>query len=465
MRDLVTLIDIGSTFTKVLVVDVRQAVCLGRCQVPTTVRQGVQEGVAHACRSLFARLGLNPCQMPFLACSSAAGGLRMVAVGLVPDLTAEAAKQAALGAGARVVGTLSYLLDDVSIAQIISWQPDLLLLAGGTDGGNERVLLANARRLAGAKLACPVIVAGNRVVARQAGVILRQAGIEVTVTENVMPSLGCLNVEPARKAVRDIFSARIVVAKGMAELQNDLAAPIIPTPAAVLQAVTLLAERSQAGVLAIDVGGATTDVHSVAEEHPTASGVIRRGLPEPFRKRNVEGDLGVRSSAGGVLSAMGGEALAKLAHTLAPEWPLTDFPPRVAQRENDPAFLRTDCPELLCDAALAAAAATTALRRHVGRRYVHPTPAGGRMVQTGKDLTGVSLVIGTGGVLAHSLLGPAILRSACHCHDESVLAPRNAELRLDKGYLLAAAGLLASLNEEAAFNLLVNGLVGKKSEG
>lgn len=87
------------------------------------------------------------------------------------------------------------------------------------------------------------------------------------------------------------------------------------------------------------------------------------------------------------------------------------------------------------------------------------------MVQTGKDLTGVSLVIGTGGVLAHSLLGPAILRSACHCHDESVLAPRNAELRLDKGYLLAAAGLLASLNEEAAFNLLVNGLVGKKSEG
>ena len=255
------------------------------------------------------------------------------------------------------------------------------------------------------------------------------------------------------------------VAKGMAELQNDLAAPIIPTPAAVLQAVTLLAERSQAGVLAIDVGGATTDVHSVAEEHPTASGVIRRGLPEPFRKRNVEGDLGVRSSAGGVLSAMGGEALAKLAHTLAPEWPLTDFPPRVAQRENDPAFLRTDCPELLCDAALAAAAATTALRRHVGRRYVPPTPAGGRRwckrVKTSREYrwSSVRECWPIAYWAQRSCAARVTAMTSLFWHHVT----RGITVR--QKLLLAAPGLLASLNEEAAFNLLVNGLVGKKAKG
>ncbi len=97
-----------------------------------------------------------------LACSSAAGGLRMVTVGLVRELTAEAARQAALGAGARLVGTFAYRLTAADVSRIEALAPDILLLAGGTDGGNSEVIVHNAAALGRSRVACPIVLAGNR---------------------------------------------------------------------------------------------------------------------------------------------------------------------------------------------------------------------------------------------------------------------------------------------------------------
>ena len=122
-----------------------------------------------------------------LACSSAAGGLRMVAVGLVRELTLEAARQAALGAGARLVGSFAQRLTRADVNAIVDCRPDIVLLAGGTDGGNSGVIVANARAFAESPLVCPVVVAGTCGVGRGGGLPCRVRKA-VIVTENVMPS-------------------------------------------------------------------------------------------------------------------------------------------------------------------------------------------------------------------------------------------------------------------------------------
>ncbi|MDX1514360.1 MAG: glutamate mutase L, partial [Gammaproteobacteria bacterium] len=142
------LIDFGSTYTKLRAVALDPPALLGTSQGPSTVDSDVTRGMELALDALKNELGELPKFRYRLACSSAAGGLRMVTVGLVRELTAEAARQAALGAGARLVGTFAQHLTRADIAGIEGLAPDILLLAGGTDGGNRDVILHNARALA-----------------------------------------------------------------------------------------------------------------------------------------------------------------------------------------------------------------------------------------------------------------------------------------------------------------------------
>ncbi|PPR64324.1 MAG: hypothetical protein CFH04_00266, partial [Alphaproteobacteria bacterium MarineAlpha3_Bin3] len=204
------LIDFGSTFTKLRAVDLEKAEIIGAGQGPSTVASDITGGLTKALSDLEGRIGPLPDFKHRLACSSAAGGLGMVTVGLVKELTAEAAKQAALGAGAKLTGTFSHGLTQGDIAEVEALAPDIILLAGGTDGGNSDVILENAEKLAAASVTCPVIVAGNREAADEAAGLLEAAGKPVTVTENVMPEFGTLNVEPARDAIRQVFIERIV---------------------------------------------------------------------------------------------------------------------------------------------------------------------------------------------------------------------------------------------------------------
>jgi uncharacterized protein (TIGR01319 family) len=309
------LIDFGSTFTKLRAVDLEKAEIIGTGQGPSTVATDITGGLTKALSDLEGRIGPLPDFKHRLACSSAAGGLGMVTVGLVKELTAEAAKQAALGAGARLTGAFSHGLTQGDIAEVEALAPDIILLAGGTDGGNSDVILGNAAKLAAA-VTCPVIVAGNREAADEAAGLLKAAGKLVTVTENVMPEFGTLNVEPARDAIRQVFIERIVHAKGIDRAAEMFDAVLMPTPAAVLEGARLLSEGLDNApglgpLVVIDVGGATTDVHSVATGEPTAEGVIPHGLPEPHLKRTVEGDLGMRINAPAIAEAVGMDTLAE----------------------------------------------------------------------------------------------------------------------------------------------------------
>ena len=317
MREAMTtaalLIDFGSTYTKLRAIDLDRRCILGSGQGPSTVTTDIMIGMKASLDDLERRLGGLPRFKYRLASSSAAGGLRMVTVGLVRELTAEAARRAALGAGAKLVGAFAYRLTTSDVERIVSLAPDILLLAGGTDGGNSDVILHNAEVLGRSALTCPVVLAGNRNAADDARSAL--AGREVLATENVMPELNVLHIEPARGAIRQVFIDRIVHAKGIDRAHAEFDRVLMPTPAAVLDGARMLADgcggiSGLGALLVVDPGGATTDVHSVASGDPSSPGVIVQGLPEPRVARTVEGDLGMRHNAANIVELVGVDAIA-----------------------------------------------------------------------------------------------------------------------------------------------------------
>ena len=162
----VLLIDFGSTYTKLTAVDVDSESVLGTAQAFTTIQTDINDGLSDALAVLESKTGKLEFTETY-ACSSAAGGLRMVTSGLVPELTAEAARLASLGAGAKVIRNYAFQLTEDDVAEILEISPDIFLLVGGTDGGNTEVILHNARMLAQADFAFPVIIAGNRSAARE----------------------------------------------------------------------------------------------------------------------------------------------------------------------------------------------------------------------------------------------------------------------------------------------------------
>ncbi|MEW5708905.1 MAG: methylaspartate mutase accessory protein GlmL [Pseudomonadota bacterium] len=446
------LIDFGSTYTKLRAVDVDNARIIGAGQGPSTVATDITVGMVTALQDLEAHIGPLPRFTYRLASSSAAGGLRMVTVGLVRELTAEAARRAALGAGAKLVGTFAYRLTRGDVKKIEALSPDILLLAGGTDGGNSEVILHNAAALGTSSLACPIVYAGNRAAAEEAQRLL--GGKTVIVAENVMPEFNVLNIEPARAAIRRVFIERIVHAKGIDRAQALFDQVLMPTPEAVMEAARLLADgwEGQPGLgplLVVDPGGATTDVHSVADGQPTQPGIIPHGLPEPRVKRTVEGDLGMRHNIGAVAEAAGLEALARDAGLPAD---------RVRQMVNalsrEVERLPESDEERALDLALGRAAVRLAVQRHAGTLETVYTVQGPVQVQHGKDLREVATVIGTGGVLVHGADPGAILETALFDPAEPwSLRPRAPRLMLDRDYSLYACGLLAQVEPAAALRL------------
>jgi len=442
------LIDFGSTYTKLRAVSLGDGRVLGSGQGRSTVESDVTVGLQAALDDLQRRLGGLPDFRYRLASSSAAGGLRMVTVGLVRELTAEAARRAALGAGAKLAGTFAYDLTADDADAITALAPDILLLAGGTDGGNRDVIEHNARMLAETALACPILVAGNRTAKDGVRAVLEAAGKTVRVTENVMPEFNVLNVEPAREAIRQVFMERIVHAKGIDKAAALFDAVLMPTPAAVLEGARLLAD-ALGDLVVIDIGGATTDVHSVCDGAPTREGVVVQGLPQPFLSRSVEGDLGMRISAPSTVEAVGLSGLAEDAGV--GEARMTGILDKVA---SDIGHVPESADERAFDRALARAAVGIAVRRHAGTTETVFTATGPATIQKGKDLGGVGTVIGTGGVLAHGtdaaeILAPALADPA----EPQSLRPKSPSLLLDRAYILYACGLLGSVEAETARRL------------
>lgn len=448
------LIDFGSTYTKLRAIDLEGARVLATGQGPSTVTTDVTVGMRAALGDLTAKLGALPRFKYRLASSSAAGGLKMVTIGLVKELTAEAARRAALGAGAKLVGAFAYRLNKSDTGRIVDHEPDIILLAGGTDGGNADVIRHNAEALAASAICCPVVVAGNRDVAGDLGELLSRAGKPVRVTGNVMPSFGELDIDPAREAIRTVFMERIVHAKGIDKAAAEFDAVLMPTPAAVMEGARLLASgtRKQPGLgelLVVDIGGATTDVHSVATGAPTREGVVQTGLPEPFVKRTVEGDLGMRHNAETIVELAGMETIAARCGLGAGA-----ISSLLAAIRADVEHLPACAQERAFDEALAWAAVRVAVERHAGTSRIVQTAHGPVVAQTGKDLSGLTTVIGTGGPLAHGATPASVLDAARADPSQPFsLRPLSPRLYIDADYVLYAAGLLAQAEPDTAFAL------------
>jgi len=452
----VLLIDFGSTFTKITAVDLDNELIVGTAKAFTTIDTDVSEGLNSALYILSKQISSIEIFETY-ACSSAAGGLKMITVGLVPDLTVMAGKMAALSAGARVIGTYSYELSSYELKEINELKPDILLLTGGTDGGNKSVIIHNARAIALIPYDFPVVVAGNRCVAQEIATILNDSGKQANISENVMPEFNVLNIEPARETIRSIFLKRIIRAKGLTKLESVLNGILMPTPSSVLNAAFLLSqgfgdEPGLGDLMVIDVGGATTDVHTIGNGNPTKPGVVMKGLPEPFAKRTVEGDLGVRYNVMSLVDIAGLDNIVResgLNRVEAEE--------QLIKIAGNPAILPEQDQKLAClDSSLAAMAVKYATERHAGIIETVYTPLGAMHLQTGKDLGSINTVVGTGGPIINSLNPKSILIQALKDNEKSsmILKPHAAKFYLDQQYIMAAMGLLGENYPEIAIRIM-----------
>ena len=447
------LADIGSTFTKVALVDPSDGSVRASGAAPTTVDTDVNEGFDAACAN--ARVSVDDAA-DVRVCSSAAGGLKIAAVGLMPELTAQAAQLAALGAGGKVTATFSHRLNDADIDRMRQLAPDIVLLAGGTDGGNSRYILENSRRLQSECPAVAVIVAGNRDTYDELRTIYGDRE-DVYYTDNVMPVFGELVLDPARERIRSVFLERIVHAKGLDRLRSR-ARILMPTPEAVLRATVLLSngcegEPGLGELLAVDMGGATTDVYSCADGSPNSLNAVQKGLVEPHDKRTVEADIGMSYTLPYLCEQME-RADAGDAQDVTPD----EVRAWLTAVEADPSrCARTDA-ERRVVAHAARVGCRIAVTRHCGRLEETFTPDGRMFMQFGKDLTGVKLVIGSGGAIARAPDPRVVLAGAARSGDATALTPREPDFLVDAAYIMWAAGLLAEDEPRGALLLMKNSI-------
>ncbi|MFO8059944.1 MAG: GlmL-related ornithine degradation protein [Bacillota bacterium] len=437
--------EIGSTTTVVNAfdrLDSDEPRYLGQAMSATTVEEGdVLEGLHGAVRALRHRLGADRLDWEMmLASSSAAGGLRMTVHGLVYDMTVKAANEAALGAGAVVKMVTAGDLTEADLNRLKQTRPNIILLAGGVDYGEKNTAIGNARRLAELDLDVPIIFAGNVACTDEIRDILSPT---VHLVDNVYPRIDQLNVEPTRRVIQDVFESHIVTAPGMGRVREMVEGSLMPTPGAVMEAAKVLYEVV-GDLMVLDVGGATTDVHSVT----AGSEEISRMLiaPEPVAKRTVEGDLGVYVNAGNLVNRIGEEDLSD--ELGFPVRRVMEHLPQIPENQQ----------EIELVTRLTREAAEVAVSRHAGRLRHLYGPTGRSTVAEGKDLTQVRWVIGTGGALTRLPGGCDILTSLCDGNEPLALYPREARALVDRQYTMASLGVLSRRHPEAARRLLTDSL-------
>jgi uncharacterized protein (TIGR01319 family) len=442
MTDAVLCVDVGSTFTKAVLVDADAGAVLATAARPTTTATDVMDGLTASRRDVEQQAGTTAGEV--LACSSAGGGLRLAVVGYERVVTAEAGYRVALSAGGRVEHVHAGRLDEPGLDRLGEARPDVVLLVGGTDGGNAEVLLHNARALATAPVDVPIVLAGNADAALEARTALDEAGRRVTVAPNVLPRIGVLDPLGARSAIREVFLQHVIGGKHLSKGPEFARLVRGPTPDVVLAGIEVLADGAPgvpgAGdVMVVDVGGATTDVCSVINPTGEDAGLAKEVVATMWRARTVEGDLGMRWSAGGVVAAARAERLLDEAAAAR----LDEHAQRCAA---DPGLVPSTDAEREDDAALARIALTVALRRH-GR----PAAPGAAP----RPLRDVVLVVGSGGVLRHADAGPRarVLSPATSDHAGGWRVPETARTCVDERYVLFAAGLLSAQAPVAAARL------------
>ena len=447
--------EIGSTTTVVNAFDHLESdnpVFLGQGQAPTSVKEGdVNIGLQAAIEDMKKNLHIENEKLEYtnmLATSSAAGGLRMTVHGLVYDMTVKAAKEAALGAGANIHLITAGKLSKVDMIKLDRIKPNIILIAGGVDYGERETALYNSELIAASDLNIPVIYAGNIAVADDVKLIFESYSKEknLHIVPNVYPKIDILNIEPTREVIQDIFEKHITEAKGMEKIREMVNGPIIPTPGAVMKASKILKDEI-GDLVTIDVGGATTDIHSVAEGTEKVNKILVE--PEPVAKRTVEGDLGVFINKRNIVDIIKIEKLEKELN-MTPEdiEKFTNSDIAIPETKEHKRFIER----------LTKEAVIVSINRHAGG---YRTYFGGKTdtLAFGKDLTGVKWLIGTGGALTRLPAREEILNSISQFNRADKLLPTaEAKILIDNDYIMASLGVLSSLNKEAAIKLLLKSL-------
>lgn len=441
--------EIGSTTTVVNAFkDLDQdPIFVGQGQAPTTVLDGdVNIGLSNAIDDLRKSLGVEKIEYDeLLATSSAAGGLKMTVHGLVYDMTAKAAREAALGAGANIHLVTAGRLRKSDLKQIESIRPNIVLIAGGVDYGERDTALYNAELIAKLDLKIPVIYAGN---------VQNHDDVQEIFEENekssllycvlnVYPKIDLLNVEPTRKVIQDVFEEHIVHAPGMSHVREMVNGPIIPTPGAVMEAAKLLKEEL-GDLIVFDVGGATTDLHSVTEGSEEINRILIN--PEPVAKRTVEGDLGVYVNMQNIVELIGKEKLmAELGIDDIELQNLIDSHPPIPKTPLQIRFVE----RLTLEAVIQSA------HRHAGAFRDLFGGSGKTRMAEGKDLTSIQYIIGTGGALTRLPNRLDIMREVAKSNKGNRLLPTpEAQILVDNDYIMASLGVLSKEYPEAALKLL-----------
>jgi uncharacterized protein (TIGR01319 family) len=399
---------VGSTWTKAALVGPDGSL-VGFAEHPTT-RHDVLEGVDAAVRGVSAAGGAGDREPTLLACSSAGGGLRLAVVGSERLAATEAGHRVACSAGARVVHVHGGPLEPTDVRLLRSARPGVVLLVGGSDGDDPAGLLHNAGRLARARVRFPIVLAANSAARDDAAALLRATGRTVVVSDNVMPRPGEIVPGPARAALARLYARHAVGARGPSAAPRFRRLAKVATPDAVGQAAGQLARICGGRVLLVDVGCATTDVHS-ALDGPTS--------------RTVEGDLGMRAAAEGVLIAGQAEGVVDPVEADL-------LGPTVARMASEVGYVPRDPGGAAEDRRIAAVAAVIAVRRHL---RAHSDAA-----------SGLGLVVLSGGVFRQRERPGALEAVVSTVQADPVLAEalRDVQVVVDTDFTVPPAGLLAA---------------------
>ena len=449
------LVDFGSTYTKLTAVDLDSADVIATAKAVTTVETDITHGYELALAKIHQQLSQPITFENIIACSSAAGGLKMAAIGLVEELTTEAAKRVCLGAGAKVELVLSHHINKSEVRSIIDKKIDIILLAGGANGGNQECVIYNAHQIAKSPINIPIIYAGNKDAIDEITDIFTTSDKDFYVCENVMPKLNVLNIESAKEKIKDIFVKNIIEAKGIKKIEKEIDQVILPTPHAVLMAAELLSkgyldERGLGDLMMVDIGGATTDVYSLADGLPKTMNAVMTGLEEPYAKRTVEGDLGMRYSALGIIQSMKASDISRYQKEKN-----IDLVHEANKRNHDIAFIPKSDHDHNVEDIFASKCVDYALSRHVGTLKSVYTPMGMVYHQVGKDLSQTNFFIGTGGAIINSKDPVSILSYGLSQQNNLVeLRPKKPQFMLDKDYILSAMGLLSIYHPDIALRIM-----------
>jgi len=459
--------DVGSTTTKALLFQKNGSDWeFFRDEASTTVEKPHEDvcvGVMNALEALQKKTGVKLISdskpaVPYLSTSSAGGGLAMVVTGLVRDVSSKSAKTVALGAGAILLDVIA--MDDgrtpyEKIQALKSLRPDMILLAGGFDGDavSGPVFLSELIRESGLKpklnptAKLPVVYAGNTNAREYAAQTLGDDFLFYPVP-NIRPSDDSENLEPAREAIHDLFNDHVMFhAPGYPQLISWADAPIVPTPSAFGKILALASGEMGARILAIDIGGATTDVFTAENGSVT---------------RTVSANLGMSYS---ILNVARRGGIHSIQQVLGAGTPEDDLWNAIGNKYIRPTNLPNSRDGVRFEWATAALAIREAVRDHqrvlsgisISRngdelKIKRDLFTGGKKERASKNegplITGYDLVIGSGGILSHSPRDAAAMMLI------NALQPKEpVTLAVDRAFMFPHLGVLSETDADLAFRL------------